>query len=119
MRWNTTVADPFDGIETARTYLGMTIRQKSAPECISPIEFDKLGVQNHRATLECINGVNNLNLIYDGDDLDRLNRCRTQLVDPIMLVEYNGMLTVVDGAHRIVAAYLENTPIYYTVWESF
>ena len=97
MRWNNTVTDPFDGIETAKSYLGITIRQKLAPAQISPIEFDKLGVQNHRATLECINGVNHLNfrldLIYDGDDLDRLARCRSQIVDPIMLVEHNGTLT--------------------------
>jgi len=106
-----------DGIETARNMFGAEIQFTRAIS-VSAADFDAMCVQNHRAKLGA--SLDEIFPISDrprgADDIKSVwyfiekMRAGDDYV-PIMLLEYADRYYVIDGVHRIVAAYLTNTTI--------
>jgi hypothetical protein len=74
----------------------------------TPAEFDQLEITNHRARLNT-----NLTDMYDNDrDVESVKHSMHSDVSPIAILEITpSTYVVLDGAHRIAAAYLTNTAI--------
>lgn len=112
--WKDMVENPGDGIETAQSLFGKSIKQTSC-NIVSSSEFDSMGVLNHRAKLNA-----SLNDMFPEDDRPRgdadisaVNFFTTtrEPIDPIMVLNHNDKLYVLDGVHRLIAAYLTDSPI--------
>lgn len=107
-----------DARETARSMFDTEI-EFSRYEEFTPAEFDALEVSNHRARLYSSPGVRATleDIFPESDrprgaaDLSSVIWAQTQHGLNISLLEEDGHLTVLDGVHRIVAAYLANKTI--------
>lgn len=104
-----------DGVETAKSMFGIDIKPTEY-FTVTVDDFAAMDVGNHRAVV----GVP-LERIYPADDSPRgaadvaaVNYfMNADTVDPIMVLEYHNKLYVIDGVHRLVAAYLTGSIIRY------
>lgn len=120
MVWGDTVLDETDGRETARSMFGTEIVGGEYVYA-DKIEFDCMRMQNHRATLDAktVEDVFPPGDRPRGDDDVKSVRHHMTTdadVDPVMVFLDEDTYTVLDGVHRIVAAYLTNSPIRYRVY---
>lgn len=121
MKWNQSIQDEQDGLETAKNMFGIDFKLS---ECIDTNVdgFESLGAKNHRAR----KGIKRAEEAYPvgdrprGDaDIDSVNWNLENDVrhDPVMVVKLdNGEYHVVDGVHRLVSAYITNAPIRYCLY---
>jgi hypothetical protein len=86
----------------------------------SPLGFDNLRVENHRAVLgqslddtfpisdrpRGIDDINSVNYFLNGGG-----------AEPITVLIYKHRLTKLDGVHRLVASYILNSPIKWSLYE--
>ncbi len=107
------------GRETAKTMFDVEICFVKTV-VINKQEFNDLGVQNHRARLDA-----SLDEIFPPDDRPRGTDDETvryfmetdKELPPIMILNIDNKLYMLDGVHRLVAAYLTNSPIKYCEYE--
>jgi hypothetical protein len=95
-----------DAKQTAKTHYGVNVRLHKYAT-YTPQEFDNLHVENHRAQLNAT-----LEQMYELDN-DQLSvkYAMAHIVSPVAVLNNGDSLAVLDGAHRIAAAYLTDTPI--------
>lgn len=102
-----------DATETAKNLYGINITYYKSI-MLTPEQFDKLNVLNHRAqlnkSLEEIFPYNDQPRGYK--DITSVKYHMTHKSYPVVLLFYQNQFIVLDGVHRIVAAYLTNSPIY-------
>ncbi len=109
-----------DGSETARKLFGASVKPKSRGHC-NKYEFELMNVQNHRANI----GAKSIDDMFPVDQRPRGDSDVTAVkyfmeagaASPIMLVDHCGELIVVDGVHRLCAAYLLNSDISYEIYD--
>ena len=110
IRWNKQIKNTRDGFETIFTLFGNSSPRLDQCFTVTPKEFELLGVHNHRAQLK-----KTLLEMFPEDDRPRGNDdiesvlyhlTTKSKVDPVMIYKYRNELTVVDGVHRLIAAYL-------------
>ena len=121
INWRQAITDEGDGRETARSQYGIEIKPVSR-HVVSVSEFDSLGVGNHRAQVG-----KTLDDIFPPEDRPRGDADTSAVthfmtaraeVNPVMVLSRDGQLTVLDGVHRLVAAYLLGSPIAYWIYEA-
>ena len=109
-----------DARGTAETmFPGSTIKQQRYIRTITPAEFAALCVENHRAELNTP-----LSAMYtEPGDVKSVEYSMSHKVSPIALLTTSDgdsclrcqrpspRYVVIDGAHRVAAAFLTNTPI--------
>lgn len=114
--WKDEIVDENHGIETALSMFCVEIEPHEY-NTVSPEEFDSMNVCNHRAKLGAT-----LDEIFPVEDRPRGAEDIASVeyflgcdaaVDPIMVLDYDNDLFVVDGVHRLVAAYILGSPIRY------
>jgi len=86
---------------------------------ISPQSFDKLNVHNHRArlgaTLEEIFPKNDRP--RGKEDIDSVNYfLNGGLAEPVSILFYQNQFYKLDGVHRVIASYLLNSNIKYSLY---
>lgn len=121
INWNNLVEDDHDGIETARRMFGVEIE---AGDChfATKHEFDKMNVENHRARIDATKPED---MFPEGDrprgddDIASVKYFMNAVdVDPIMVLNHEGKKYVLDGVHRLCAAYLRDSPIKYCEYKT-
>lgn len=121
INWNLEIVGSLDGRETARNMFDVEIRLVEYGS-VDKFGFDKMKVNNHRVTLF----VENAEQIFPKNNRPRGDNDIKSIeyhmntkayVDPIMILNYQGKLYVLDGVHRLVAAYIVNSNIRYSIWE--
>ncbi len=123
IQWNDTIRDEHDGRETARSMFGVDI-QGGPYRMTDKHGFDQMNVENHRATLlaETPDDVFPEGQRPRGDaDIESVRHhmstgIRNDPIDPIMVLQHEGKMYVLDGVHRLVAAYLTDSPIRYRLY---
>jgi hypothetical protein len=120
IRWNDTVQNEHDGRETAKSMFGVDI-QGGPYRMTDKHGFNQMNVENHRATLsaETPNDVFPEGQRPRGDaDIEsvRHHMSTEYPIDPIMVLQHDDKMYVLDGVHRLVAAYLTDSPIRYRVY---
>lgn len=121
IHWKSQIDDEQDGIETARNMFSFDPSVEIIGgdyKTVDKTEFDRLNVQNHRADVNATT----IDEIFPPEDRPRGEADISSIkyfmesgndVDPIMVLKYDNELYVIDGVHRLVAAYLLNCPIKY------
>ncbi len=118
-KWNDTIGDPTDAIKTAESMFGI-VSYPTTYHVTTPAGFDLLEAKNHRAR----RGIT-LDDHFPPDNRPRGDRDISAVhyfaradtsADPVAVLLYKGNLYVIDGVHRLIAAYVTESPIRYCVF---